>query len=285
MDNAKIKNIVDIYKNVSDFNDLIQTNILFLQNKIPFTFYYPNFVEDETVPMLAKLIKLNQYGFHSVNSQPSYSVQNDPLCIQEQKGYIYGIVEDSNKTQKLLKYLSQQKNIYYVIAYYKVNAYGSTIPIKHKDYYNVTRIKKRENESENFTNMKWIKTANLQNHYNDNILNDSLTIPNVKTVVEKCIYIQILAKKYNDFNLSIVDLLLKFYDNFKETDYKKDVCQSDDCINLVDQNTNNKYCYTHYHKYNLKINLCKNCNTVLPKTFALDKCLKCKRMEICEDFE
>lgn len=60
----------NIWKNVKNHQDLINTNVMFLQGKIDSTPTHMGKVDEETIPMLDTLVKINQLGFITTQSQP-----------------------------------------------------------------------------------------------------------------------------------------------------------------------------------------------------------------------
>ena len=58
------------YLDVQDWKDLCKTNLDFLKNRIPSTFYCCEPVDEETTDILPTLIKLNKKRLFTINSQP-----------------------------------------------------------------------------------------------------------------------------------------------------------------------------------------------------------------------
>ena len=59
-----------MFSSVSSYEELIQTNIAFIEGKIKFSPYHRGPIDPETIPLLGDLIEINRKGFISTCGQP-----------------------------------------------------------------------------------------------------------------------------------------------------------------------------------------------------------------------
>jgi hypothetical protein len=97
-----------IYKNINNVNDLILCNIAFLYGFIKSTPYHLTKINDETIPLVEKLIKINNCGFITINGQPA--LKNNNL---KQKSYLSCYIPKEYKND-FISYL-KCKSVYYII--------------------------------------------------------------------------------------------------------------------------------------------------------------------------
>ncbi len=106
--------IQSIYDAVKTYDDLLQTNISFLQHQLPMTFYHAGPVYDVDFSNLITLT--TKYRWFTTNGQ-----SNECSEFSEQKPYLSSLVEKS-QLDKLLPFLKgplAEKGFLFNITYYK----------------------------------------------------------------------------------------------------------------------------------------------------------------------
>lgn len=76
-----------VWSYVSDWDSLIDANIMFLNGEVHCSPDHNGPINDETVPMVAKLVELNEFGMFTNESQPPLDTET-----KKQRGYITGFV-------------------------------------------------------------------------------------------------------------------------------------------------------------------------------------------------
>lgn len=112
--------IEKIYSLVKTYDDLIETNILYLQGKMPFTFYHYSPIYDIQTNDLQKITKKLKY--FTMEGQSNY-------CDQEtkQKPYIRGVIP-TYIFKKILPQLSLNDEYFYEAYIIKTKEYITNIP-------------------------------------------------------------------------------------------------------------------------------------------------------------
>jgi hypothetical protein len=135
----------NIYKNITNFEELLGTNIDFLNgvNNITFNHYGPiNQDHKENIPLL---IDLTNKGFLTCSGQ-------SPLIEETimQRSYVEGFIQ-STYYCNFLNFLNSKNNIYFIISDYNGNIKYSNF---NEDSINLTKYKKND---------EWIYCTNLHN--------------------------------------------------------------------------------------------------------------------------
>jgi hypothetical protein len=195
------------YERVATFQDLVDINISFLRGLRKQTYYHATPLDEETLPLVDKLVDINEHGFYSTGGQPGlleYN-QNGPLGIysMEQKSFLEGYCENNLVTQALLEYLDTGRENYYFMVYSQKQGVPirGNMPATYRTSYNVTRDKliRKHNDWRYYTNLP------LRNCYFD-----ESGYEQVDDIIGKCLFIQIAAKEYGP-EYSVEDFLLNFF--------------------------------------------------------------------------
>ena len=112
----------DFYKNAFTFEDALELNIAYLNGEgVRPPYRQDDFVDEETIPLLPKLIRLNTRGFLSLDGQPALSEHAKKFRHKQtgqtaykstlQKSYICGVVP-REVGAKLLKFLEKRSSVY-----------------------------------------------------------------------------------------------------------------------------------------------------------------------------
>lgn len=216
-----------VYENVKSADDLILTNISFLKGLISETPYYLDKINDETIPLLDKLIKINSFGFISVGGQPA--LINDNL---EQKSYIHGYLP--KKYMNVFDKYFEKQSVYYLIMDcqkpteqifdngYKIINCDTLINNFIVDYYNLTKVKYYEYANEYYDcsdrNMPldatviWSNLTNINAFEPDNHLHSFKKYDNIINILKDYVFIDIACFEYGTG--SVEDILLDFFLKF-----------------------------------------------------------------------
>lgn len=121
-----LQQVQEMYQNINTFDQLLQTNLLFFQGKIPMTFYHYTPVYDVD---LNSLIPLTKKGIFTMNGQSS-------LCTKDvlQKPYLMGLIHNDTWNQVIQKLL-KSREFYFQSYTFSTEDYQNTFP---KEKYVVT---------------------------------------------------------------------------------------------------------------------------------------------------
>lgn len=132
------KKLFNIMKTVS-FKVLIELNLRFLTNNMPRIWYYLAPLNDETIPLLDNLRRLNSAGFLSYEGQPYMDSVYQTIKIK-QRPYIKGYMEKIN--QKFLDYLRRKD----IIVFYEIPNKPTLSNFKHEMRAHIVTKEKPKNE-------------------------------------------------------------------------------------------------------------------------------------------
>lgn len=206
------------------FSDAIKNMVLFLKGKIPSTPWHLDKVDDETIPLLSKLRKINQKGFLTFEGQPgkieSYEKPEVKHVIGYQKGYLSGFIQNSKLKSFMNKLLKTEKVLIYTYQY-------STCGIKgfsSKEEKNRIMIERYFNEEYGIESRKIPLTVEVDTmllssrDYTNFRLYDShaeseaeLAPSNLEKILrEQTTFVFVMTKEFGDSSLE--DLVLKALD-------------------------------------------------------------------------
>ena len=222
---------MDTFRKISTFQELIDTNVQFLEGKIHHTPYHYGPVDDETLPMIADLVKLNKLGCITITSQPAVNetyYKNQKWLQLQQKSFLEGYMpisvlcpfiqfmstydqEYSYKIYTIKKISGLKKWIYTLLGLSDIQV---KLYLEHSKSANenLTRERCTEFGQNKITKFTWINYTNVPQ---DIIMPyDFEGLPNIEPIiVEKMIKFFIYS---NDYNKSCVEkLLLKFFKNLQ----------------------------------------------------------------------
>jgi hypothetical protein len=207
-----------VYQSVKSFRDLIDINIKFLKGEIKQTYYHLGPVDPETVPLLAKLVEINNYGFYSTNGQPGLfnihyvipeyndlgelnpNYEPNKFADIRQKSYITGLMITS-EADKLKEFIIKNYPEYNIIVQDFDNFY-STISLDIMDYPLTDERDYSEGEWEHYTNLP--NTHEPNSLVQLEIFKDR--IPEYNNLSD----VTISAKEWGP-DYSVEDVLLDFY--------------------------------------------------------------------------
>lgn len=207
----------DIFRKVYSYDNLINANISFLNGEIPKTPYYLGSIEDETIPLVDKLVQINKNGFISIGGQPSMlnveipSKYPNRLYTYSQKSYIEGYIRKTYLL-RLLEFIDDNETInkhgkfVYKVYDLKKSKFCCFEPVNTKLLYNSIpeyfplSIQKRGDD--------YVYSASIPSYINPTF--DFLDYPNIiDQLVPYSVYIIISATEFEE--KSVEDLLIDFY--------------------------------------------------------------------------
>lgn len=201
------------------WNFYINYNIDFLTGRKKDTFYHGP-LEEETFPLLNKLIRINNYGFFSTSGQPGEIVKgftkNTWISNGKKMGnwyyeivkksYISGIAENNEITKKLKRFLKDHPEVYVrwtngLTDSMAKNRFYSNFP---DDRYNVTKQRHKKKFSNTWS--KWDFYTNIDIRYHKDLIYAD------HTTLAQGVFFDIAMKEYNT-ERTVEDVLLDFYEN------------------------------------------------------------------------
>jgi hypothetical protein len=214
-----------IYNNIDTYKDLIDVNIGFLENKIDDILYHGGPVDDETKPLLDKLIMINKNGFMSVEGQPgiilydkfinsTWKYRGD-ICgswyvSKKQKSYISGFME-YKYINKFIDFIKQNNNYGCYIISNKKSMCKKRLLYSSINRPHVITVEKKNYEIHDLIISDWHDSGVCWYNYDEIELFDKY--PNIINILQQTCYLTIFAYKYGN-EYSVEDLLLDFYKNF-----------------------------------------------------------------------
>ena len=204
------------FETVRTYQDLINANVAYLQGHLDDAPYHGGKVDEETIPLLGDLVKLNRRGFVSVEGQPGvhdlFFVDKTWPCGNgrgkvcgnwwyeaDKKPYIVGLMQKKHFPQ-FQKFMRSHSYSYH----YKV--YGANISTFPTDPYNLTR-ERAHKYKEALKRLPWDEFTSFHSGDDSRILDFP---PDMQKMINKEAYcVTIAGSTYNEG--SPEKLLLDFY--------------------------------------------------------------------------
>lgn len=92
------------YSKMKTFDELCNSNVEFLNGKYTETFYHLGPVDEETIPLLDDLRRINKLGFFSTEGQPAKLADQESDEIQ--RSYLMGFFKNYKTTEEFIKYIN-----------------------------------------------------------------------------------------------------------------------------------------------------------------------------------
>lgn len=220
-------NPMKVFHMVKSYKNLIDVNVAFFQGKISETPYHLAPVDEETIPLLNSLIKINKKGFLSIEGQSALKVtkfisktwqnqrgqqEGDWWYSIEQKPYISGFLP---KTDLLpfIYFMKDQPDYYYQVIIHTnpSQLLFTTFPTSP---YNVTRQKAHKRKQQ-LSLTAWDLFTNIRRpDGSTDYRNDFEDFRRIYEILEDTVYLDIAGKNYNEG--SVEELLLQFYHSKKQ---------------------------------------------------------------------
>lgn len=210
-----------VYRRIKTYKDLLKANVAFLRGKISETPYHLGPIDEETIPLVNDLVKINEAGFLSIEGQPAL-VETDFVektwkypngriggnwwYTIEQKPYICGFMPTS-QLNPFLHFMKNKKDYYYQIVVNTIPSQllATTFP---EERYNVTRSRSHKVKSE-LSRVKWTNDTNINNEPEEDTRGNFDEYPICYKLLESTVYVIIAGREYNKG--SVETLLLEFY--------------------------------------------------------------------------
>ncbi len=200
------------WNGIETYDDLIRTNVAFLEGRMDRTPYHFGPIDPETAPLVPRLVQLNKLGFVSTNGQPVELVETR-TCIYEQRSHIRGFML-AHHLPRLEAYAKEKirDGYYFIVSSLSTDApqvLFHTFPKRMLQYstrwkstcYNVTRFKVNNQRS-------WDKCTNvwIEPNYELRNFDDYTALTNL--LAEQCIVVTVASRHYG--RGSVEDVLLEF---------------------------------------------------------------------------
>lgn len=104
----KINDAIYTFENVKSVNELQKLTLDFIKGKIIATNYQYGPLYKESQKIINELIKMNEFGFITINSQPGEITEN-----RRQRGYVCGLIK-KNKLDKFIELLYEISSHIYI---------------------------------------------------------------------------------------------------------------------------------------------------------------------------
>lgn len=209
----------DPYNAVTTYQGLINLNVRYLQGENIYTPYHENRVDEETLPLLADLIRVNKAGFHSTEGQPAMKIRNlsnggmwgrSPIphyADTYQKSYIAGIIP-RKMAGRLADFLKNQP-VYFEM--YQIEPYRVVADTFPEAEYNLTKYRYSVRESD-LERESWNYFTNRRPRTNPEELSYFEKYPRIYSLLKReCFEVLIASKEYGTG--SVIDVLLQFFNN------------------------------------------------------------------------
>jgi hypothetical protein len=218
--------LTKIYEPITTFEELLETNIAFLQGEIGLTPYHLGPIASETQLILGNLIELNRKGFLSLEGQPGLcqygewiektwkdeygKIAGNWFVDTEQKPYISGYLH-KDLAEPLVKYLNSLKLVDKNRVYYNIFNFDNSFDKSNiKENINLTRDKSYKTVDKKPLS-RWIWESNFRienmSKYFDEFDGYNIQKELDKNYVKCFIIINKYCSKYN-----LEEILLDFFD-------------------------------------------------------------------------
>ncbi len=257
-----------LWENVINFRQLQDLMISFLNGKLPNNPWHATEVDPETVPLLKRLIDLNDLGCVSVEGQPG-ECSEDSI----QRAYLDGFVQNDINIDKLFE-LCEQNRIFCVVTdynnqtFYRSNNYNNGIynltieydkydPLFHSDnqlYHLLYR------QRANLTDETIQHYKNFVNEYFDNIQDKQEVLRYISYIENGLKYNMITDRELLEFKRYITREVVYPLFNLRQDSIRDEVQRVPRIHTLRSDNLNNKLIYDYYP--NLTYFITQNCYAV-----------------------
>ena len=148
-----------IYKHVSNYDDLLTTNLLFLKGEIPMTFYHMSPIYDINMKKLEAITK--HFRYFTTEGQSSKCTSEE-----KQKNYLMGIIEN-DKLYDLVSRLEKQGEFYYGYYHISTDKVKPNLPFQTISIKEWRKLRPRDPDDDSEEDENQVKTFyNLTLSYN-----------------------------------------------------------------------------------------------------------------------
>ena len=88
----------EMWENAKDFKQLQNAMVEYLEGRCPNNPWMVDKIDDETIPILNSLVKINRYGFVTIQGQPGVNKTQDSGSMVCQRAYMDGFMLKKNST-------------------------------------------------------------------------------------------------------------------------------------------------------------------------------------------
>lgn len=205
-----------IWSDCKSFDDAIKNMVLFLKGKIPSNPWHLDKVDDETIPLLSKLRKINQKGFLTIEGQPGknepYEKSENKHIIAYQRGYLSGFLQNSKLKSFMNKLIKTEKVLIYTYQYSTCGIKGfSSEEEKNRLFIEGNNFDVRKiplTVEVDTMSLKHRDYTNFKVYHTGAESDISAPPPNLEKILrEQTTYIMVITKEFGDHSLE--DLVLK----------------------------------------------------------------------------
>jgi hypothetical protein len=177
-----MKELKPNYSKMKTFQQLCDSNVAFLNGEYGETFYHNGSVDDETIPLLDDLKRINKLGFISMDGQPAKLADEESEELQ--RSYLSGIFKNYKTTEEFVQYINDhnvrdpENFIFFVLYSFDKGEQKEkyTTNINHKTLINVDD-RKIFDKYDRINLTKWVDTDDSRFDY-------AIKFTNSKNVVE-----------------------------------------------------------------------------------------------------
>jgi hypothetical protein len=213
----------EVFKAAKSYADLKCVNIAFLQGKVHGTPHHLRPLDDETLPLVDDLVRINAHGFISISGQPaSHGIDSCDDCglgcryeEWEQRPFLEGFMPRSD-LDSFQSYMARFSGSYhYIVHEYDVSL--SVIATFPGSRYNVTRMRAHADKTK-LDQAPWKNVTNISTYdeFSKSEYDFYKFSPKLHKLLTKYTFIVTIAgTEYGQG--SVEDLLLDFYENHKSS--------------------------------------------------------------------
>ena len=99
----------EMWESAKDFKDLQNAMVEYLEGRCPNNPWMLNKIDDETIPILNALVKINRYGFVTIQGQPGVNTTQDSGYMLCQRAYMDGFILKKNSSRFINDLLKTKK--------------------------------------------------------------------------------------------------------------------------------------------------------------------------------
>lgn len=209
----------DPWVSVSNFNELLNTNLLFIEGKIPRTPYHCGPLNDETTPLIESLKKMHSYGMMTTGGQPGIReygvyIERTWVCFglvcgnwfvdTKQKANVDFIMEKTNNSLRLVSGLLKSQDL---VVYVLDLSNGILIKNENADY-TITKTRSHKNKDE-LKDMAWFSCTSVGNEEARDVLFSWEEYPKIYNILKNTFSISVSFKKYGV--MGVEDRVMEMY--------------------------------------------------------------------------
>ena len=100
----------EMWETAKDFKDLQNAMVEYLEGRCPNNPWMVDKIDDETIPILNSLVKINRYGFVTIQGQPGVNTTQESGSMVCQRAYMDGFILKKNSSRFINDLLKTKKS-------------------------------------------------------------------------------------------------------------------------------------------------------------------------------